>query len=645
MSNRADTPEGVHRLWANGSFAELTAMAATNPALLNDPQSAFFISLAHIYTGGVDRAEPILDRLIKSDPGFFNATATLAKLYIVTGRARLASPLFQRLERDAQIHPAAAHQLADAYLQARRVGDAYRLFTRLKDQTGAPIADVGLAETLMRSGRVREGVEAARRARDAMGVGPVLNVLGAAAHLEEGEDLLAEVRSAVAVLPAPRAAGLYEFWTDILMSGEYFTAAIVTAERLVELAPTSARWRLISDLKLALHDLPGALAAAQSAHAADPNDAQSMVMLARCHIVGGDTAAAAALLRQAIDADAAAAGAYDYLTQIDPSLITAEDTVRMQELRGGGADPRIALSMGRAAEARGEYAAAFDLYAEAKRDLARAAEASGQGYDRGATADGVRRLVAAFPYPRTLSAELQDGPRPIFIVGMPRSGTSLIEQVLSSHPQVAALGEAPAMMANLKAFLPLTGDAQGAIDEYGVAWRNHYAAGIPTTNATATTDKHPLNFWSVGLIRALYPDARIIHSVRDATDTSLSIFKQRFYAEYRFANDLDTLAHYYAAYERMMAHWSAVFGDAIHVVRYEQLTASFETEARALVEFCGLPWDAACLDFYRAERPVFTHSAAQVRKPVSTSSIARGRKFGDKMKPFEDALAQYREAL
>jgi tetratricopeptide (TPR) repeat protein len=238
---------------------------------------------------------------------------------------------------------------------------------------------------------------------------------------------------------------------------------------------------------------------------------------------------------------------------------------------------------------------------------------------------------------------------PVFIVGMPRSGTTLIEQILASHPAVYGAGEIddfPAAVSRLTGpdGLPLAlPDAAPALSdahlrELGTAYLARIQAQAP--HAERITDKLPFNFFYAGLIHLALPDARIIHLRRDPIDTCLSCFATNFAGVSQpFSYELGELGRYYRAYDAVMAHWRDVLpGGVMLEVRYEDVIDDLEAQARRLVAHCGLAWDPACLAFHTTARPVHTASAAQVRQPIYRSSIARWRPYAAMLTPLFDAL-------
>jgi tetratricopeptide (TPR) repeat protein len=223
--------------------------------------------------------------------------------------------------------------------------------------------------------------------------------------------------------------------------------------------------------------------------------------------------------------------------------------------------------------------------------------------------------------------------RPVFIVGMLRSGTTLAEQILASHPLVFGAGELTFFGAETAPGFAIAAATGGVLD-FTEAELRRLAAGYLdllqrlSSGAARVVDKFPTNFFLLGLIRAVLPRARIIHMQRDPRDTCLSIYFQQFESANNYANDLQDLAHYHGEYRRLMHHWcNTLPSDALLHVPYERLVAEPEAWSRRMLEFVGLPWDARCLDFSRTERTVVTASRWQVRQVISTSSVGRWRNY------------------
>ncbi len=272
-------------------------------------------------------------------------------------------------------------------------------------------------------------------------------------------------------------------------------------------------------------------------------------------------------------------------------------------------------------------------------------------YRESATLRVFKRLATVFT-PELLRAKAGLGDLstlPIFIIGMPRSGSTLLEQVLSSHPKVFGAGEikafisaaakidgidAPHVETFRKAMEAMTGDVLSSV---GAAYVRQLQSLAPA--AERIVDKALGNFIVVGLIHLVLPNARILHMRRDPVDTCVSCFSKWFALEQQHTYDLAELGRYYRAYEELMAHWRGVLPEGVMLeVQYEDLVADLEPQARRIIAHCGLDWDEHCLDFHRTERAVNTASAAQVRQPIYRSSVGRWQSWRGFLQPLLEAL-------
>lgn len=237
--------------------------------------------------------------------------------------------------------------------------------------------------------------------------------------------------------------------------------------------------------------------------------------------------------------------------------------------------------------------------------------------------------------------------RPVFIVGMPRSGTSLLEQILASHPGVYGAGELPDII-QLAATLHTaigSGDRypyclpqmnQQQLDQFARLYLDRLQSMAP--DAVRVTDKMPGNFMHLGMIEMLFPDARVIHCQRDPVDTCLSCYFQDFSRSHPYSYDLANLATFYKGYESVMDNWRRVLKLPILEIRYEDLVADQESVSRRMVEFCGLDWDDNCLNFHKTIRFISTASYDQVRRPIYNKSVGRWKNYQKHIGILRDAL-------
>ncbi len=324
----------------------------------------------------------------------------------------------------------------------------------------------------------------------------------------------------------------------------------------------------------------------------------------------------------------------------DPHLAAMRALVGASESMSAAERADLSFALGKALDDIGDREASFLHLLEANAEQRKLTP-----YDAAATFARMQALATAFGADllRRHGGESDLSAKPVFIVGMPRSGTSLAEQILASHPEVFGAGESDdfereaatrargagdgSLAADLAAFVEA-----GRIRELGAAYVARLAAHAP--QAKRIVDKTPSNFRLLGPIHLALPNARVIHMRRDPVDTCLSCFSNRFFGHLPWSYDLAEIGRYYRAYETLMAHWRAALPEGIMIeVRYEDLVGDLEGEARRMLTHIGLDWDARCLDFHATERTVRTASAAQVRQPVYRSSIARWRAIEGRLEP------------
>jgi len=222
---------------------------------------------------------------------------------------------------------------------------------------------------------------------------------------------------------------------------------------------------------------------------------------------------------------------------------------------------------------------------------------------------------------------------PIFIVGMPRSGTTLTEQILASHSQVEATDELP-YMERLALELDMAGGyakwlarlSDEKLDSFRGRYLNQVAQYFEGT-PEYFIDKNPNNFLHIGLIKTLFPDAKIVNVIRDANDNAMGVFKQHFSRGHDYSYSLDNIVEYWQRYAELMKHWTDLYGEDIYHLSFESLVHSPDDEIAKLLNYCGLSFEDQCLTFYKSKRTVLTPSASQVRQPMNTKAIGQSQKY------------------
>lgn len=451
----------------------------------------------------------------------------------------------------------------------------------------------------------------------------------------------------------PRVAAPYVGLARILTRNHQRSQAIACLERAIACEPQNPAIRVLIGRTLSLGgQLSAALKQFETALALDPASEPAALGLAALHEDLGDRAAAATvyhrLLAQNPSHGEALAGLLGVAEgdALSAALTRATDQLPAAPPLDAGL---IGYALGKAFARKGRHGEAFKAWLAA--NTARRQTAG--PFDRAGFDARIDRLIEIFSADFFAARRGWGDPcaRPVFIVGLPRSGTTLTEQILAGHPQVHGAGELDL----------LTDMATGTPDRLGRSdppWPEtalelapaHIAAiagdhlgrldALAPAGATRIIDKQPLNFWHLGLVALAFPGARIIHCTRDLRDNGLSIFAENFTQEQRWATDLSDIVHYWRGYRRLMHHWHAVAPLQILENPYEAMVDDLEAAARQLVGFLDLPWDAACLAFHESDRAVQTPSRWQVRQPVYTSSVARWRHYEAEIAPLSAALAE-----
>jgi tetratricopeptide (TPR) repeat protein len=301
----------------------------------------------------------------------------------------------------------------------------------------------------------------------------------------------------------------------------------------------------------------------------------------------------------------------------------------------------LAHTLGDLYEKNGQHAEAFAIHA-------RANDEHNLSFNPDHYRRSVTRLIAAFGSEtfESRSRASKADPTPVLIVGMPRSGTSLVEQIIDSHSQAAGAGELESLrhlsgsLGRGAGELDWQRDMDGLTPERADKLSEAYLSKLRETDASALriTDKMPINFLNLGLAAHILPGARVIHCMRDPLDTAISCYFKLFNFGYAFSTRQEWLGHFILGYQELMAHWEKVLPLQILPVRYEELVDDLEGGTRRILDFLDLPWDEGCLRFYENTRMVRTASYAQVRQPIYRSSMGRSEPYKEWLGPLIETL-------
>lgn len=468
----------------------------------------------------------------------------------------------------------------------------------------------------MQAGRLAEAVGYAEQAVAGSRVCLRAHGLLATLHLNLGQALQAEQVVTQALACETGVADAYDGLAHVSMLLGQHQRSNALYRRVVELAPQSARfWYNLASSERSVGRLAQAQAAANRAIALDRAHYPSYLLRSELCVQsrdGNHVEQLQALLRE-------------------PQL---EDRARLF----------LGFALGKELDDLQRFDEAFAAFAAAaavrRRHLA---------YDVGVDERKLQRIAEAFPsaaMPQTQSAA--DSARYIFILGLPRSGTTLLERILSALPDVHSNGETDHFSRALLAASPADGGdvfARAAAADPSAIAAGYRRLAQRADSATHIIEKLPLNYLYVGAIRRALPQAKIVLVTRTPIDSCFAMYRTLFGEAYPFSYELRELAGYYAAYEGLMQHWLRLFGDAIHRVAYEDLVHAPRTHGARVARFCGLNWDDAAIDIQNNAAASLTASAAQIRRPIYGSSSGRWRHYHHHLAPLIQALREHGVAL
>lgn len=390
------------------------------------------------------------------------------------------------------------------------------------------------------------------------------------------------------------------------------------------------------------HDAAAAMPLLEQALAEATTDGE-MGQVALLHRRFGRLDEAVEIFRRIIATHPDQPGSYLQVALAD--VATAEETDKMVELHRTAEDnetrAKLGFALGKIFQDSGDFERSYSYYADAN-----ASYRAGLTYSTERDAADFETMMGLF------SAELFAKPpppadtttQPIFIVGLPRSGSTLLEQILASHPSVLGGGEMSLMVrvqSTMKQHAGSLAAAVASIEDYrpwAAAYMEPMREALQQTGKQRFTDKQLDNFRRIGLIKLMFPNAKIIHCVRNPLDHLFTIWRRTFAGKnIAYGYDQQELGAYYKLYAKLMSHWDRVLPGFVYHQRYEDMIANPEPEMRRLLAYCNLDWDPACLDFHRTERGVATNSFAQVRKPLYADSVGMAEPYRHHLGPLIEA--------
>ena len=380
----------------------------------------------------------------------------------------------------------------------------------------------------------------------------------------------------------------------------------------------------------------------------DPSNAVGMANYAEVLRNLGRLEEAEAAYNKVIALDPSATSAFwgrsqCYTASPDHNSVDALEAALKQDKRDWRSTMQLFYALGKEQEELRRHKEAFAAYAAGAR-----ARHDHLVYDVQGDVDTMLALAAAYDK-GPIEGEGDPTNQPIFVVGLPRSGTTLVERILGSHPDVKDAGELQdfpiEMVKQVKVaskggqLTKLETVAASTQIDFSALGGAYMQAVMPRIGVTKHfVDKLPLNYLNLGVIARALPNAKIVLLVRNPMDSCFAMFKTLFAEAYPFSYSLNDLGVYYVAWRQLMMHWKALLKDRLHIVRYETLVTETETTVRDLIAHCGLEWNDACLNFHEREDGVSTASAAQVRQPIYSSSLEKWRRYEGELSPLKRHL-------
>ncbi len=607
--------------------------------------------------GDLRRAEQLYRKVLTQDPKHPGALHLLGVIALQTGHAETAIELIEQavslVPDDADVY----NNLGNAQQSLGRFEDAANSFEK------ALSLNPRLAETRANLGNTRNQLQQFELAiadyRAALDLKPelpevrrnlALNLLA----VGQSEEALKNIIKAKALNPNSLEIDLS--MGNILQELGRKEDAIECYSRILQVQPNSPP--ALCNLGNVLREqgrLDEAVSHYELALSIDPDFAEAHYNRGMAYHDSGVLDSAMKSFRQALILDEHYGKAHRLVASLVTHTDHDADIVAMENAfhdSTANADQKmhLAFGLGKSFEDLGQYEVAFDYYQTAN-GLHIPSVSFDIEKDSEVFANIKATFTADFLSSRTSSKAgsnpSTESETPIFIIGMPRSGTTLVEQILASHPQVHGAGELnllPQCIADhIKTLMGI--DYTAALRHTGSETLNSIAAEYVeklqklAPGVRHTTDKLPMNFLNVGMIKLLLPGAHIIHCQRNPLDTCLSIYKNFLPARgHHYAYDLTELGCYYNLYLDLMEHWREVLPFGFYDISYEELVANQETESRRLVDACALEWDSDCINFHKTLRPVSTISAAQVRKPIYNDSVELWRKYEKQLEPLVETL-------
>lgn len=609
------------------------------------------LGIIKFQTGRFRDGEQLLRRAIKQNPKIADLHFNLGNMLEQQGKLKQAAVAFENAVKLGMAGDQAHNNLGMVLVKLEKLSEAERSLQRaieLNPKNPSALSNYGLL--LRKQDRADEAVKVFEKAIE---VEPrfveAYSNLGAV-YKEQGDLVKAEEYLRKALNIDLQNSNVMNSLAAVLLNKNEDEAALALLQNAVNLSPQSVDINLnLAKVFVKLEDDEAAIETYQSVEKLSPSNINAMAGIGNLLSKQGKFDAAKKYFCKVLDLDHKSIVGRIGLISIDTPGVEDQKIKYLESAYPDFADSEddktsIAFCLGKVFEKGGDYTTAFNYLADGNR-LKRAS------YDYTLKEDeeffaNIKEMFSAELFQNQLGSGSDDS-TPIFILGMPRSGTTLTEQILSSHPQVYGAGELPDIRklisqqcgaGEYREFPKFLGQLDiGEISQMG----KEYIEGLRKRDSSAEriTDKMPHNFLHVGMIRLMLPNAKVIHCKRNPIDNCLSIFKQNFGGVHAYAYDQAELGGYHRLYQDLMAHWNKVMPGFMFELQYEDMVADQEGMTRKVLEFCDLPWDDSCLQFHKSERTVKTASYTQVRKKIYSDSVELWKRYEQELQPLVSALA------